>query len=77
MGRDSASSDPRDRTVDPLDRHFGDQVAAGSELILTVVRYEDEPDRGTIHPPDAADLDRMETWISADLSAFVARPDWR
>jgi hypothetical protein len=47
------------------------------DLRLRVVTHTDEPDQGTVHPPDATGIDRMETWITADLSAFVDRTDWR
>lgn len=47
------------------------------DLRLTVVQYEDDSDRGTIHPPGLTGIDRMETWLSADLSVFVDLDSWR
>lgn len=44
---------------------------------LTVVKYEDRPNRGTIHPHDLTGIERMETWLSADASAFVDLSAWR
>jgi len=41
------------------------------ELSLTVVRYEDEPDRCTIYPPSATGDARLSTWLSADYEAVV------
>jgi len=41
------------------------------ELSLTVVRYTDGPDRGTIYPPESGGDARMSTWLSADRAAFV------
>ncbi|WP_259518372.1 hypothetical protein [Halanaeroarchaeum sp. HSR-CO] len=38
------------------------------DLRLAVVRYDDRPDRGTIHPSGLTGLERMETWISVDMS---------
>lgn len=47
------------------------------ELRLAVVKYDDSPDRGTIHPPDLTGLKRMETWISVDMSVVVDLSAWR
>lgn len=43
-----------------------------ASLRLTVVEHEGAPDRGTVHPPDTVGIELMTTWLSADLSAFVA-----
>lgn len=40
------------------------------ELQLAVVTYDESPDRGTIHPKGLTGIERMETWISADMTAF-------
>jgi len=40
-------------------------------LTSRLVRYEDAPDRRTIHPPGLSEDARMSTWISADSDAFV------
>lgn len=47
------------------------------ELQLTIVRYDDRPDRGTIHPPDLSGIERMETWISVDLSVVSDLSLWQ
>lgn len=47
------------------------------DLQLTVVQYDNESDRGTIHPPGLRGVERMETWLSADVSAFVGLSAWR
>lgn len=43
----------------------------GPTLRLAVVSYEDGADRGTVHPPGLTGFERMETWLSVDLSAVV------
>ncbi|WP_123533329.1 DUF7511 domain-containing protein [Halosimplex salinum] len=40
-------------------------------LELALVRYDDRPDRCTIHPADATGVERMSTWISVDRSLVV------
>ncbi|UWG46350.1 Uncharacterized protein HSRCO_0048 [Halanaeroarchaeum sp. HSR-CO] len=57
----------------PLDRSAlpGQGGGGGTpvpDLRLAVVRYDDRPDRGTIHPSGLTGLERMETWISVDMS---------
>lgn len=47
------------------------------ELRLAVVEYDEGADRGTIHPPGLTGMDRMETWLSANLSTFVEVSAWR
>lgn len=47
------------------------------ELQLTVVQYETRTDRGTVHPPGLDGIERMETWLSADATAFVGLREWR
>jgi hypothetical protein len=46
-------------------------------LQLAVVEYDDNPDRGTIHPPSLTGLERMETWMSVDMSSVVDLSTWR
>lgn len=46
-------------------------------LSLSVVRYEERADRGTVHPEGLSGIERMETWLSADLSVFVDLDEWR
>jgi hypothetical protein len=40
-------------------------------LACTLVRYDGEPDRVTVYPPDATSVDRMATWLSADADACL------
>jgi hypothetical protein len=47
------------------------------DLQLTIVSYDDSPNRGTIHPPDLTGIERMETWMSVDLSVVAALSMWR
>ena len=47
------------------------------DLRLDVVRYEYSPDRGTVHPPDLTGIERMETWISVDMSVVADLSMWR
>lgn len=47
------------------------------ELDLAIVRYDDGPDRGTIHPPELTGIAGMESWISVDLSVVVDLSMWR
>lgn len=42
------------------------------DLRLTVVEYNDRPDRCTVYPPGLTSIERMATWLSADRSAFVS-----
>lgn len=46
-------------------------------LQLTVVEYDTSPDRGTIYPQGLTGIERMETWISADMTAFIELSAWR
>jgi len=41
------------------------------ELSLTVVRYEDGPDRCTVYPPNATGDAQLSTWLSVDYEAVV------
>lgn len=47
------------------------------DLQLAIVEYENRPDRGTIHPPQATGVDRMETWLSVDRDIVVDLSAWR
>ena len=51
--------------------------APAPDLQLDVVTYDDGPDRGTIHPPDLTGIERMETWMSVDLSVVADLSVWR
>jgi len=47
------------------------------ELRLEIVKFDERVNRGTIHPPGLTGLERMETWLSANLSVFVELAAWR
>ncbi|AHG01465.1 hypothetical protein HALLA_03490 (plasmid) [Halostagnicola larsenii XH-48] len=47
------------------------------ELDAIVVRYETQSDRCTITPRECADDNRLTTWLSADVDAFVDLEDAR
>ncbi|MFB6206274.1 MAG: hypothetical protein ABEJ05_07105 [Haloglomus sp.] len=36
-------------------------------LSSTLVRYDGEPDRVTVYPPDTSSIERMSRWITVDL----------
>jgi len=68
----------RTRSNDP----FGSEPAATApgdsapqpsapRLELALVRYDDRPDRCTIHPPETTGVERMSTWLSVDRSLVV------
>lgn len=40
-------------------------------LESTVVRYEARSDRCTVFPQECTEVEKLTTWLSADLSAFV------
>lgn len=46
-------------------------------LRLAVVRRDDAPDRATVHPAGTTGIERMETWLSVDLSAVTDLSAWR
>jgi len=50
---------------------------ASQRLMLTCVSYDHAPDRATVHPPDATGVERMEAWLTVDLSAVADRSAWR
>lgn len=62
-----------DRSATPI--HAGNDPVL--DLRLAVVRYDERPDRGTIHPPGLTGVERMETWISVDMSAVTDLRTWR
>ncbi|MFB6308062.1 MAG: hypothetical protein ABEH35_01910 [Haloarculaceae archaeon] len=41
------------------------------QLEMAIVRYTDRPDRCTVHNPDCDEIERLSTWLSADLSLAV------
>lgn len=52
------------------------RATTAPELRLAVVEYDEGPDRGTIHPPELTGIKRMETWLSANMSAIVDLSNW-
>lgn len=51
--------------------------ADSTDLESIVVRYENRTDRCTITPRECTDADRLTTWLSADIDAFVALEEMR
>lgn len=47
------------------------------DLQLAIVEYDESPNRGTIHPPGLMGMERMETWLSVDLSVVIDLSAWR
>lgn len=43
----------------------------------TVVRYDDEPDECTLHPPEPTDRERTTAWITAKEGSYVSPATWR
>jgi hypothetical protein len=50
---------------------------SASTLRLSVVDQDDRPDRATVHPPGLTGTERLETWLSVDLSVVVELSAWR
>ncbi len=48
-----------------------------SLLRLRIVGVPGQPDRATLYPADAADVDRMETWLTVDASLVRDLSTWR
>lgn len=46
-------------------------AAGPASFVGRLERYDDRPDRLTIHPADADDVDKMAMWLTADAAAFV------
>lgn len=46
-------------------------------LRLRIVGVPGQPDRATLYPVDAADIDRMETWLTVDASLVRELSAWR
>lgn len=47
------------------------------ELQLAVAKHDGSPNRGTIYPQGLTGIERMETWISADMTAVIELSAWR
>jgi hypothetical protein len=75
----SDAASPSDETEHEESRQLdgSDLEVADQPLRLTTVTYDDSPDRATIHPPNRTGYDRMETWLSVDVSVLVDRSAWR
>ncbi|WP_254764885.1 DUF7511 domain-containing protein [Natrinema marinum] len=54
-------------------QYAGDDVALES----VVVQYENRPDRCTVVPRECSEAERVTTWLSADVGAFVDLEDAR
>lgn len=73
--RRKAGADPTKPSADRPSPTTSD--GSTPDLRLAIVEYENEPDRGTIHPPHVTGVDRMETWISVDMELVVDVSAWR
>jgi hypothetical protein len=55
----------------------GEAVAAPSapedspRLASTLVRYDGQPDRVTVYPPDVSSIERMSMWVTADAETCI------
>ena len=49
-----------------------DHTECALDLQLTVVRYDDGPDRCTVSPRTVPEGKRTTTWLSANRTAFTA-----
>jgi len=81
MRRMSGSDSPAD-AADPSGPSAVDSPVSPSHrrspaLRLAVVRRDDAPDRATVHPAGTTGIERMETWLSVDLSAVTDLSAWR
>lgn len=77
------------RTTETGTRHSDEQTprtpesrsSTGSERVpslqLAVVKHDGMSDRGTIYPADSNGIERMETWMSVDMSLVVDASAWR
>ena len=70
-----ATTNARDGESSDAERPDG--IGRRPELGLAVVEYENGPDRATVYAPGSTGVDRMERWLSADLSAFVSLEERR
>ncbi|MFD1598238.1 DUF7511 domain-containing protein [Halobellus rarus] len=65
------------RPTDPPATSESESRRIGPELRLSIAERDDGADRGTVHPTGATGMERMETWLSVDLSAVVDLYAWR
>lgn len=68
---------PGEQTINCREYPSRDRGEIVPDLQLAVTRFNDSPDRGTIHPPDLNGIERMETWMSVDLSLIADLSMWR
>jgi len=79
----SGSESPTDGSVDPVGSNAVASPLSPSRnrgspsLRLTVVHRDGGSDRATVHPPGLTGVERMETWLSVDLSVVVDLSAWR
>ena len=65
---------PHDANARDERRNGPDRLDAGGYrpgLRLTVVEYENAPDRATVFVPGQTGVERVDQWLSADAAAFV------
>jgi hypothetical protein len=48
-----------------------DVDAESGRLRAVVVTYDGSPDRRTVYPPEATDVERLTHWLTADADAYV------
>jgi hypothetical protein len=77
-----SGSDPPTDTADPdgspaVGAPVSPPRRRSPALRLTVVRRDEAPDRATVHPSGATGIERMETWLSVDLSTVTDLSTWR
>lgn len=82
MSESSHTANNRERPLEERTNNNPEPPSqAGGETVpdlqLAIVEYDDSPDRGTIHPPDLSGIERMETWISVDMSVVADLLIWR
>jgi hypothetical protein len=73
------SSEPERTATDDgrRDRPTGNADPAPETLELRRVQYPDGPTHCTMFPAGLTGMARLETWLSADRSAFVDLDAWR
>ncbi|MFC6787717.1 hypothetical protein ACFQFH_18235 [Halobaculum halobium] len=69
----SAASDRSPEDVHTPDPRF----SALAGLRAAVVRHDGEPDRCTVYPDDADDVDLVTTWLSVNTDCLVSLEDAR
>lgn len=69
--------DSIDRTADTDRSSRSGPDPAGPPLRVTVVTYENGPDRATLAPRGLTGIERMEAWLSVNRSSVLTLSAWR